>query len=76
MQWDKDKQGRHAIQAQGGTLLVRGCEFRAARPQITLGEGVRRAVITGNVFTGPAQIANASKGSVKIADNADSPAKP
>lgn len=76
VQWDKDRQGRHAIQAQSGTLLVRGCEFRAARPQISLGQSVRRAVITGNVFSGPAQIANASKGNVKIADNADTPDKP
>lgn len=70
VQWDSQKEGRHAIQATGGTVLVRGCEFREAKPQIELGEGVRRAVITGNVFTGPARITNQSKGSVQIADNA------
>lgn len=70
VQWDSQKEGRHAIQATGGTVLVRGCEFREAKPQIELGEGVRRAVITGNVFTGPVRIANQSKGSVQIADNA------
>ncbi len=70
VQWDSQKEGRHAIQATGGTVLVRGCEFREAKPQIELGEGVRRAVITGNVFTGPARVMNQSKGSVQIADNA------
>lgn len=70
VQWDSQKEGRHAIQATGGTVLVRGCEFREAKPQIELGEGVRRAVITGNVITGPARIANQSKGSVQIANNA------
>ncbi len=70
VQWDSKKEGRHAIRANGGTLLVRGCEFREAKPQIHLAEGVRRAVITDNVFNGPAQIANLSAGSVQIANNA------
>jgi hypothetical protein len=72
VQWDRNREGRHAIQAESGTLLVRGCEFREAKPQIELGELVRRAVISDNVFTGPAQIANRSKGSVQIANNAGS----
>jgi hypothetical protein len=68
--WDKGNTGRHAIQAASGTLLVRGCEFRRDKAQIELGEKVRRAVITGNVFTGPTRIANKSKGNVQIASNA------
>lgn len=70
VQWDRNQEGRHAIQAESGTLLVRGCEFRAPRPQVSLGEGVRRAVISGNVFSGAEQIRNESKGSVVIAGNA------
>jgi hypothetical protein len=69
VQWDAKKAGRHAIQAAGGTLLVRGCEFRADRPQVELGEGVRRAVITDNVFTGAARLTNRSAGRVQIANN-------
>lgn len=68
--WDNGDEGRHAIQADGGTILVRGCEFRRDRPQIELGESVRRAVISGNVFSGPARIANRSKGSIQIGENA------
>jgi len=75
VQWDSKNQGRHAIQVESGTVLVRGCEFRATGPQVQLGEGVDRAVITDNVFGGPVQIANASKGSVQIANNADRPAR-
>ncbi len=74
VQWDSKGQGRHAVQAESGTLLVRGCEFRANRPQIELGEAVDRAVISDNVFTGPAQIANNSKGNVQIVNNAAGPA--
>ncbi len=55
-------------------MLVRGCEFRANRPQIELGQAVARAVITDNLFAGPPQITNHSKGSVQIANNAARPA--
>ena len=69
VQWDAQKEGRHAIQAAGGTVLVRGCEFREAKAQVELGEGVRRAVITGNVLAGPARITNRSPGRVQVSDN-------
>ncbi len=68
--WDAKSKGRHAIHADGGTLLVRGCEFRKKKPQVELGKGLRRAVITGNVLSGPERITIKSDGSVKVADNA------
>jgi len=61
VQWDSQNEGRFALQAEGGTVLVRGCEFQADKPQIQLGEGVRRAVISDNIITGKARIANQSK---------------
>jgi hypothetical protein len=73
VQWDRRREGRHAIQAESGALLVRGCEFRAPRPQIALGEAVRRAVISDNLFAGPARIKNAAAGTVVIHDNAAAP---
>jgi Pectate lyase superfamily protein len=69
VQWDRNKEGRHAIQASSGSLLVRGCEFQEDRPQIDLGEDVRRAIISGNLFTGKAQITNHSKHAVNVSDN-------
>ncbi len=68
--WDARHEGRHAIQVGGGTALIRGCEFRRDLAQVELGEAVRRAVVTDNVFTGAARITNRSKGSVQIANNA------
>ncbi len=47
-----------AGKAGGGTVLLRGCEFRDDRPQVDVGEGVRRAVITDNVVTGEVRITN------------------
>ncbi len=70
-QWDARREHRAAIQATGGTVLIRGCEFRQAGRHVDLGEDVKRAVVTGNVFTGPARIENRSKGSVQIAANAE-----
>jgi hypothetical protein len=61
VQWDRNKEGRHAIQAAGGTVLVRGCEFQTDKPQVELGESVRRAVISDNIFTGAPRITNRSK---------------
>ncbi len=72
-QWDKPGKGLPALSIDGGTVLVRGCEFRQDKPQIELGEAVRRAVVIGNVFTGPARIDNQSQGNVQIANNADEP---
>jgi hypothetical protein len=70
VQWDSKKEGRHALQVEGGSVLVRGCEFQQDRAQIALGEKVRRAVVSDNLFTGAVRIDNRSKGAVKIANNA------
>ena len=70
VQWDRKKEGRAAIQAEGGTLLVRGCEFRENKPQIEIGAAVRRAVITDNILTGLPRITNHSQHPVVIGNNA------
>lgn len=70
VQWDRKKEGRHALQVESGTVLVRGCEFQENKPQIELGEKVRRAVISDNILTGATRIVNRSKGAVVIGNNA------
>jgi len=71
VQWSKE--GEHAaIQASSGSLLVQGCEFLERKQHISLGEDVNRAVISGNLFAGPAQIRNTSKHDVQIGLNAAS----
>ena len=67
--WDHGKDGRSAIQAESGTLLVRGCEFHRNLGQVELGEGITRAVVAENIFTGAARITNHSKHSVALSDN-------
>jgi len=69
MQWDNKNEGRAAIQVSGGSILIRGCEFQERKAQIALAEGTRRAVISDNLFAGPARIANQSKCSPKLSNN-------
>jgi hypothetical protein len=79
MNWDKNQENRAAIQAAGGRLIVRGCDFfpfsSPEAPQIQLGPEVTQAVITGNIFQGPQKIINQSKGDVQIGLNSESPLK-
>ena len=66
VEWKKD---RAAIQVSGGSVLIRGCDFRQNQAHISLSEAVDRAVITGNLFAGKAQIRNASTRDVQIGLN-------
>jgi len=49
-------------------VLVRGCEFQEAKPQVQLDAGVNKAVVTGNIISGPASIVN-NGASVAVIDN-------
>jgi hypothetical protein len=71
VQWDHKNEGRHALQVAGGTVLVRACEFQQNHPQIELGEGIRRAVISDNVIAGKTRITNHSTKAVVMHDNAE-----
>jgi len=67
--FDRDHEGRAAIQAESGDLIVRGCHFSSDAPQVWLGKGVRRAVITDNLVRGKVRIINESSGRVEIRGN-------
>jgi|GEM_PF-138209 len=68
-QWDGRNEGRHAIQAESGSVIVRGCEFHEDKPQIELSTGVRRAVITDNLIRGRKRFFNNSTGNAVVANN-------
>jgi len=70
VQWDRNKEGRAAIQGDGGTILIRGCEFQENKPQVELGENVRRAVVSDNIFTGKARVITHGSHPFVIANNA------
>jgi hypothetical protein len=70
VQWDRNNENRHALQVASGTILVRGCEFQQDKPQLELGDSVRRAVFSDNVITGKLRLTNHSKCSVSLKNNA------
>ena len=61
VQWDSKGEGRAAIEADGGSILVRGCEFQEDKTQVELGEAVRRAVMADNLFADKSRVINHSK---------------
>jgi Pectate lyase superfamily protein len=71
VQWGKEGD-RAAIQAESGSLMIQGCEFREKKQHIFLGRGIDRAVVTGNLFSGPALIQNDSGKDIQIGFNAAS----
>jgi hypothetical protein len=72
--WDHKNEGRAAVQAVGGNVLVRGCEFQQNKPQVVLGAEVQRAVISDNIIRGKLRITNHSSRTLQIHDNgADEP---
>ncbi len=76
VQWDRNKEGRHALQVESGNLIVRGCEFQENKPQISLGAAVRRAVVSANLIKGKLSVTSQSTGSVIVKDNASDDLKP
>lgn len=66
MQWDHKNEGKPALQIESGTIMVRGCEFQQDKPQLELGENVRRAVVSDNLLKGEPRLINHSKLAVKL----------
>jgi hypothetical protein len=71
MQWDRNREGRHAIRTMGGSVIIRGCNFMTDSPQLYIGERVSRAIVTGNIVKGKIRIDNRSANTV-IKDNLSS----
>ena len=73
MQWAHQEEGVPSIDALGGSVLVRGCEFMEDKRQVRLGPGVERAIITDNLIAGKKRIEKKTKGRVVIDNNAATP---
>jgi hypothetical protein len=69
---EKERIETPAIQALGGNLILRGCEFQDKMPQVLIGENVRKAIVTGNLIRGEERIENKAgeKSAIIIRDNA------
>jgi hypothetical protein len=69
VQWDSKREGLPALRADGGSLLVRGCDFQEDKQHILLGERVRRAIVSDNLTRNKLRVTNLSKGDVRIHGN-------
>lgn len=61
VEWDRNNEGRAAIQANGGTLSVRGCDFVQNGNQVSTSENVSRAIVSENTVKGKVRIENKAK---------------
>ncbi|MDR0700147.1 MAG: glycoside hydrolase family 55 protein [Tannerella sp.] len=61
VQWDRNKEGRAAIQANGGSVVIRGCDFMHDATQVSIGENVSRAIVSENTVKGKVNILNNAK---------------
>ncbi len=69
----KERKNAYAIQALGGSIMIRGCEFIEDKPQVYLGEKVQRAIVTENFLAGKKRIKNEAHGKTVVKDNVNTP---
>lgn len=68
-QWDREKKNVPAIDVRGGSVQIHDCDFREDKPQVSLGEKVKKAIIADNLVRGEVRVVNESKGKVEIHGN-------
>lgn len=61
VEWDRNKEGRASIQANSGTVVVRGCDFGTDAPQVFISPKVSRAIVSENTVTGAVRIDSKGK---------------
>lgn len=67
--WDSRNEGRPCIRADGGRLVVNGCEFMEGKRQIVLEKGLKAATITGCLLRGEQAVEDSSGADVQIGLN-------
>jgi hypothetical protein len=67
--WDSKNEGKPCIKADGGRLVVNGCEFMQNKKQIVLEKGLIATTITGCLLRGEKGIVNNSDADVQIGLN-------
>lgn len=65
VQWDGRNKGLAAIRVTGGSVLIRGCEFREEKEQVNIEAGVKRAIVTDNIVPHKLRIKMADPSVVK-----------
>ncbi len=69
VQWDGQHTGRAAIHATGGSLLVRGCEFREDKIDVSIEKGVKKTIVSDCLTQGNLRIQSADPKVLKPSTN-------
>jgi hypothetical protein len=69
VQWDGQKMGRPALDILGGTVLVRGCQFREDKPAIRISAAAKTVVVSDCVSPKPLRIENQGSAKVGLSNN-------
>ena len=67
--WDSKNEGKPCIRADGGRIVVNGCEFMDDKKQIVLEKGLKAATITGCLLRGDGAISDTSGSDVQMGFN-------
>ena len=67
--WDSKGIGAPCVRADGGRLIVNGCEFMEGKRQIALEKGLTAATITGCLLRGEEAVKDSSEADVQIGLN-------
>jgi hypothetical protein len=69
--WDSGKKGTPCLRADGGRIVINGCEFMdAGKKQIVLEKGLKAATVIGCLLHGEGGIVNESGADVQVGLNA------
>ena len=67
--WNRRKNNTPAIELSGGNLIVNGCNFNGAGPQVALIGKAKSAIVMGNRMGGKMGITNPAKADLQIGLN-------
>jgi hypothetical protein len=67
--WNRKKNKTPAIELYGGNLIVNGCNFNGAGPQVALMGKASSAIVMGNRMGGPMGITNSAKADLQVGLN-------
>ena len=70
IRWDTDETGAPCVIADGGRLIINGCDFADSdKQQVVLENGLVAASIVGNTFRGAPGVMNRSTAEVQLGLN-------
>lgn len=58
VQWDRNAKGNFAINVEGGSVMIRGCNFQEDKNHVLVKETAKKVIVSENILRGAAKIQN------------------